>query len=129
VTTESVRAYCLSLPHATEDLKPQWGDALLLRIAGKIFVSMSLTQVPLRMNVKCTPERFAELLEVEGVKIADYVGRYHWIDVPLAGVFPDSELKELIRESYENVKAKLPKSALAPKPKPAKKVKKQRMKN
>src|SRR6185369_9418107 len=72
VTTESVRAYCLSLPHATEDLKPQWGDALLLRIAGKIFVSMSLTQVPLRMNVKCTPERFAELLEVEGVKIADY---------------------------------------------------------
>jgi len=112
VTTESVRAYCLSLPHATEDLKPQWGDALLLRIAGKIFVSMSLTQVPLRMNLKCTPERFAELLEVEGVKIADYVGRYHWIDVPLAGVFRDAELKELIRESYENVKAKLPKSAL-----------------
>lgn len=110
--TESVRAFCLSLPHATVDLKPQWGDALLFRIAGKIFVSMSLAEVPLRMNVKCTPERFAELLETEGVKIAAYVGRYHWIDVPLSGVFRDAELKALIRESYENVKAKLPKSAL-----------------
>ena len=109
---ESIRACCLSLPQATEDIKPQWGDALLFRIANKIFVSMSLAEVPLRMNVKCTPERFHELLEIDGVKIAAYVGRYHWIEVPLAGVLRDSELKELIRESYENVKAKLPKSAL-----------------
>jgi predicted DNA-binding protein (MmcQ/YjbR family) len=108
--TESVRAYCLSLPHTTEDLKPQWGDALLFRIAGKIFVSMSLAEVPLRMNLKCTPERFLELLEKQGVKMAAYVGRYNWIDVPLAGVFRDTELKQLIRESYENVKAKLPKN-------------------
>ena len=107
--SEAVRRYCLSLPNATEDLKPQWGDALLFRIAGKIFVSMSLADVPLRMNVKCTPERFAELLEIEGVKVAAYVGRYHWIEVPLAGVFRDAQMKELIRESYENVKAKLPK--------------------
>ncbi len=111
--TESVRSYCLSLPQATEDLKPQWGDALLFRIAGKIFVSMSLAEVPLRMHVKCTPERFAELLEIDGVKVAAYVGRYHWIDFPIAGVFRDSEVKELVRESYENVKSKLPKSALA----------------
>ena len=116
--TESVRLYCLSLPHATADLKPQWGDALLFRIAGKIFVSTSLSEVPLRMNLKCTPERFAELLETEGVKIADYVGRYHWISVPLAGVFRDAELKGLIRESYDNIKAKLPKSAFS-KPKKA----------
>lgn len=110
---ESLRDYCLSLPHATADLKPQWGDALLFRIAKKIFVSMSLADPPLRMNVKCTPDRFAELLETEGVKVADYVGRYHWIEVPLAGVFRDPELRDLIRESYENVCAKLPKKALA----------------
>src|ERR1051326_5687800 len=112
---EAVRAYCLSLPQATEDLKPQWGDALLFRIANKIFVYMALADVPVQMNVKCTPERFAELLEVDGVRIADYVGRYHWIVFPIAGVFRDSEIKRLIQESYENVKAKLPKSALKPK--------------
>jgi predicted DNA-binding protein (MmcQ/YjbR family) len=111
--TGTLRTYCLSLPHATEDLKPQWGDALLFRIAGKIFVSVALADVPVNMNVKCTPERFHELLEVEGVRIADYVGRYQWINFPIAGAFRDSELKELVRESYENVKAKLPKKALA----------------
>ena len=111
--TESIRAFCLSLPHATEDLKPEWGDSLLFRIGNKIFVSMGLADVPVNMNVKCTPERFAELLEVEGVRIADYVGRYNWINFPIAGTLRDTEIKGLIRESYENVKAKLPKSALA----------------
>ena len=110
--TEGLRKYCLSLPGATEDLKPQWGDALLFRIANKIFVSMSLADPPLRMNLKCTPARFAELLEIDGVKVADYVGRYHWIEVPLTGVFRDSELRELVRESYENIRSKLPKKAL-----------------
>ena len=51
---EAIRAYCLSLPHATEDLKPEWGDALLFRIADRIFVSVSLSSVPVMMPVKCT---------------------------------------------------------------------------
>ena len=119
---EAIRKHCLSLPNATADLKPEWGDSVLFRIAGKIFASMSLTEVPLNMNVKCTPERFAELLEIDGVRPADYVGRYQWINFPLKGVFRDAEIKDLIRESYENVKAKLPKSVLA------KKVKKVRTK-
>ena len=110
---ESIRAHCLSMPQATEDIKPEWGDSILFRIAGKIFASMSLTEVPLNMNVKCTPERFAELLEVDGVRPADYVGRYQWINFRTEGVFRDAEIKELIRESYENVKSKLPKTALA----------------
>jgi len=128
VDVESIRAYCLSLPQATEDIKPQWGDALLFRIAGKIFVSMSLSDIPLHMNAKCTPARFAELLEVAGVKVAAYVGRYHWIDFPIAGVFRDAEVKELISESYENVRSKLPKSALGSKQTPARKPKKLKMK-
>ena len=119
---ETIRKHCLSLPHATADLKPEWGDSVLFRIAGKIFASMSLTEVPLNMNVKCTPSRFAELLEIDGVRPADYVGRYQWINFPLKGVFRDSEIKELINESYENVKAKLPKSALSPQGKAGKKV-------
>jgi predicted DNA-binding protein (MmcQ/YjbR family) len=110
---ESIRAHCLSMPHSTEDIKPEWGDSILFRIGGKIFASMSLTEVPLNMNVKCTPERFAELLEVDGVRPADYVGRYQWINFRTDGVFRDSEIKDLIRESYENVRSKLPRSALA----------------
>jgi predicted DNA-binding protein (MmcQ/YjbR family) len=126
---ESIRKHCLSFPQATADLKPEWGDSVLFRIAGKIFASMSLTEVPLNMNVKCTPERFAELLEIDGVRPADYVGRYQWINFPLKGVFRDAEIKELIRESYDNVTAKLPKSALTPKAKAVKKRTKKRQKN
>lgn len=109
---DSIRAYCLSLPQATEDIKPEWGDTLLFRIAGKIFASISLSDIPLRINLKCTPERCAELLEVEGVRRADYTGRYNWITFRIAGVFRETELRELIAESYANICAKLPKRAL-----------------
>lgn len=114
---EAVRRYCLSLPDATEDLKAEWGDSLLFRIGGKIFASTSLSQVPHRMNLKCTAERIAELLEIDGVRRAAYVGRYDWIDVPLSGVFRDGELRELIHESYENIRAKLPKRVAEKPPK------------
>lgn len=113
VDIETIRAHCLSLPHATEDLKPEWGDALLFRVAGKIFVSVSLGSVPVMMNVKCTPERCAELLEIEGVWRADYVGRYNWVTFAIGGVFRDGEIRGLIAESYENIRAKLPNSAMA----------------
>jgi len=32
---EQVRAYCLSFPHATENV--QWGNDLVFKIAGKMF--------------------------------------------------------------------------------------------
>ena len=107
---EAVRRYCLSLPEATEDLKAEWGDSLLFRVGGKIFASTSLSQVPHRMNLKSTPERIRDLLEIEGVHRAAYVGRYDWVDVPLSGVFRDAELRDLIRDSYDNICAKLPKA-------------------
>ena len=110
---EAIRAYCLSLPHATEDIKPEWGDTLLFRIADKIFASISLSDVPLAINLKCTPERCSELLETEGVRRAPYMGRYDWIQFEIADVFRDGEVRQLIRESYQNIRAKLPKSVAA----------------
>ena len=41
---EELRRYCLSLPHATEDV--QWGNNLLFRIAGKMFAIAALDQIP-----------------------------------------------------------------------------------
>ena len=37
---ETLRRYCLSLPHATEGI--QWGNDLLFRIAGKMFAVVAL---------------------------------------------------------------------------------------
>jgi len=104
---DSIREYCLSLPGATE--KIQWEDVLLFCVGGKIFVSLSLNPaVEDRIAFKCNPETFAELLEREGARPAAYVGRFKWIGLHDLNVLPVAELRELIRASYELVKAKLP---------------------
>jgi len=37
---ETVRTYCLSFPHATENV--QWGNDLVFKIAGKMFAVLVL---------------------------------------------------------------------------------------
>jgi predicted DNA-binding protein (MmcQ/YjbR family) len=106
---DSIRDYCLSFPHATEDI--QWGDDLLFRIAGKIFAGTGLNPASARrLSLKCTPEKFAELIERNGIVPAPYTARYHWVSVELDAL-EEPELKELIKHSYEMVLSKLPKKA------------------
>jgi len=104
---ESVRRYCLSLPHATEGI--QWQHDLLFRIAGKMFAVVSLEEVPNRLSFKCTPEEFAELVEHDGIIPAPYMARNHWVTLESCSVLPAAETKRLIRNSYNMVAAKLPK--------------------
>lgn len=101
---DSIRRFCLSCPQATENL--QWGDDLCLKVGGKIFAALSLSSVPQRLSLKCTPEKFAELTELEGIIPAPYVGRYKWVLLERLDVLPAVELKDLIRQSYEMVAAK-----------------------
>lgn len=110
---ESLRRYCLSFPHATENL--QWGDDLCFKVGGKIFAVVSLGSVPQGMSLKCTPERFAELVEQDGIIPAPYVGRYKWVLLQRLDVLPQKELKELIQQSYQmvSVKAKIKRGARA----------------
>ncbi|HYN16222.1 MAG TPA: MmcQ/YjbR family DNA-binding protein [Terriglobales bacterium] len=109
---DSIREYCLSLPGTTENI--QWEDVLLFRVGGKIFVMVNLNPAGEdRIAFKCDPETFAELLEREGARPAAYVGRFQWIGLRDFNVLPAAKLRELIRRSYELVKAKLPKKKLA----------------
>jgi predicted DNA-binding protein (MmcQ/YjbR family) len=104
MNADSIRKYCLSFPRATENL--QWGDDLCFKIGGKIFAVIGLDSVPQRMSFKCTPEKFAELCELEGIRPAPYVGRYKWVMLEQLDILPDAELRELIQQSYEMVAAK-----------------------
>jgi predicted DNA-binding protein (MmcQ/YjbR family) len=49
---------------------------------------------------------FAEMIEREGIHPAPYVGRYKWVMLDRLDAVPWSELRELIRQSYEMVAAK-----------------------
>jgi predicted DNA-binding protein (MmcQ/YjbR family) len=58
------------------------------------------------LSFKCTPEKFAGLVEREGIVPAAYVGRYHWVSLQQLEVLPWSELQDLVQESYGIVAAK-----------------------
>ena len=104
-----VRAFCLSLPHATEDV--QWEHDLLFRIAGKMFCVANLEpgMSPTKIAFKCTPEKFAELVEIDGIIPAPYMARNHWVAMLDMNALRQPEIKELIQESYQMILAKLPK--------------------
>jgi predicted DNA-binding protein (MmcQ/YjbR family) len=109
---ESVRSFCLSLPHVTEDI--QWESDLLFRIGGKMFAVLALDiSYGHVMSFKCTPEKFAELAEQDGIVPAPYVARYHWVALERFDALSASELKSLIKNSYQMVLTKLPKNARA----------------
>ncbi len=103
-----VREFCLSLPHTTEDV--QWGDNLLFRVGRKIYCLLNLEpQAKVKFSFKCTPEKFAELVEIEGIIPAPYMARNHWVAIVDLGALRQPEIKELIRGSHALVFEKLPK--------------------
>ena len=104
-----VRAFCLSLPNATEDV--QWEHDLLFRIAGKMFCIANLEPgvSPTKIAFKCTPEKFAELVEMEGIIPAPYMARNYWVAMLDMNALRQPEIKELIQGSYQMILEKLPK--------------------
>lgn len=105
---EAIRTYCLSLPHVTE--RVQWGNDLLFCIGEKMFAVAGLdAQHPTKLSFKCTPEKFAELVEQEGIIPAPYVARYHWVALEDLNALPQRELKALLKNAYQLVHDKLPK--------------------
>lgn len=104
---ETLRELCLSMPHASEDVK--WQNDLCFSIGGKMFCVASLEndRTP-RISFKCTPEKFAELTEIDGIIPAPYVARYHWVAVEGTSVLDEDDFEDLITKSYMLVREKLP---------------------
>ena len=105
---EWIRKLCLSFADVTEDMP--WAEDLCFKVHGKIFTGMVLSdgRFP-RLTLKCAADKFHELLEIEGISPAPYVGRYKWVTLANPNVLPANELDSLIRQSYEMVAAKAPK--------------------
>jgi predicted DNA-binding protein (MmcQ/YjbR family) len=104
---DELRKFCLSFPGATEDVK--WGNDLTFLVGNKMFAVTGLEAAQTAVSFKCTPEKFAELVERDGIIPAHYVARYHWVTVENMGALKPDELKNLIENSYRMVREKLPK--------------------
>jgi predicted DNA-binding protein (MmcQ/YjbR family) len=110
---EWVREFCLGLPHTTE--KVRWEHNLLFCVGDKVYCVANLEpgNGPSLVTFKCTPERFAELVEIEGIIPAPYMARNHWVSVTDMDCLRRSEIQKHIRGSYDLVLGKLPKKTQA----------------
>lgn len=110
---ERIRAYLLTLPHVVETM--QWGANLVFwvgdkAIGGKMFALINLDddQHGQVISYSAGPERYAELLEIEGIFPAPYMARIHWVAVEHWNVFRTSEWEQQLAAAYAITSAKLP---------------------
>ena len=106
-----IRAICMALPHVTETV--QWGDNLVFKVSGKIFVIAPLEPANTCLSFKCTKEEFDELIERPGIIPAPYLARAHWVSLEDASAMPKAEVKRRLEEAHAIVYAGLPKKARA----------------
>ncbi|MBI5771273.1 MAG: MmcQ/YjbR family DNA-binding protein [Verrucomicrobia bacterium] len=108
----ALRTYALSLPQTT--VVKQWGEHLVFKVAGKMFLIIGLDgQLVDGVTLKCAPEEFDALTDIDGITQAPYCAKRHWVRVGDLGALPAVELERLIRHSYDLVVAKLPKKLQA----------------
>ena len=108
---ESVRRYCMSLPHTTETV--QWENDLVFKIGGRMYAVAALEPGPHWLSFKASAEDFAALTERDGIKPAPYLARAQWVSLEAPDTLPVVELKPLLRRAYDLVFAKLTKKAQA----------------
>jgi predicted DNA-binding protein (MmcQ/YjbR family) len=109
---EWIRRFCMALPHTTEG-SPFGPDDLVFKVGGKMYAVAVLVPAPVCLSFKCTPEEFAELVERPGIVPAPYSARYSWVALETEDALPRSEIKRLLKQSYELVFEKLPKKTKA----------------
>jgi predicted DNA-binding protein (MmcQ/YjbR family) len=114
---ERVRGFLLGLPHVVETM--QWGDNLVFwvgdkAVGGKMFCLLNLEAGTHGViSYSAGPERFAELVEVEGMVPAPYMARIFWVAAERWEVLRNSEWESELRAAHAITLAKLPKGVLA----------------
>jgi predicted DNA-binding protein (MmcQ/YjbR family) len=108
---EDLRKICMSFPGATEH--EIWGNDLTFKVGNKMFAHSVLEVARVWLSFKTSDEKFAELVERQDVIPAPYLARAKWVALESREAIPASELRELLREAYDLVVAKLPKKTQA----------------
>lgn len=103
MTFGELRDYCAS-KHGAEETFPFGETVLVFKVAGKMFALTSLDQLPLRVSLKCDPERAVELRErYAAVQPGYHLSKVHWNTVELDGSVPAREVRSWIDDSYDLV--------------------------
>lgn len=105
---EQIRNYCLSKPHATEDM-PFGSEYVVFRIGGKIFCCLALVLGNV-VQLKWSPDEFDETLAAYPyVRQAWHWHKRHMIQFDLSETaVPDTVARQLIDRAYAYVAGRLP---------------------
>jgi predicted DNA-binding protein (MmcQ/YjbR family) len=114
---ERIRTFLLTLPHTVETR--QWGNNLVFWVAdrtigGKMFALINLDDPGDRLAQTVIafathPDRFHELLEIEGIIPAPYLARAHWVALRHWQALRKSDLEDLLGSAASLTYDKLPK--------------------
>ncbi len=111
MNVEEIRAYCIDKKGVTESF-PFDNDTLVFKVLDKIFLLISLERQPLRINVKCDPEKAIELRESYSDNILPgyHMNKLHWNTVIINQELSNTLIKKFIDDSYHLVLKSLPKA-------------------
>jgi predicted DNA-binding protein (MmcQ/YjbR family) len=113
MTRDEVMTICLNLP-AAEETYPFGEDVAVIKVGGKMFALVPLSEEPGSVNLKCDPARALELREAyAGIRPGYHQNKRHWNTVTLDGSVEDDVVRGLIADSYDLVFAGLPRSVRA----------------
>ena len=102
---ERLRQAILSYPESTEEI-PFGPEVLVYKVAGKMFATLVPDEVPVRMNLKCDPDRALELRDAhEAIDPGYHMNKRHWNTLTLDGSLADAFVEELIAHSFDRVLA------------------------
>ncbi|HZL28723.1 MAG TPA: MmcQ/YjbR family DNA-binding protein [Acidobacteriaceae bacterium] len=110
---ESARKFLLTLPDVVET--QQWGDNLVFWVGDKAIGGKMSCLLNLGggehgvVSYSAGPERYAELVEREGLKPAPYMARIHWVAAERWSAWRNAEWESELRAARDLTYAKLPK--------------------
>lgn len=101
LTHKEVEEYILSMPNAKLDY-PFGEKVAVYKVKDKMFAIIEEKSSPLRISLKCDPQLAVLLREkYEEVMPGYHLNKKHWNTIVLSGQLSDSEVKDLIRHSFE----------------------------
>lgn len=114
MNVEQFRDYCLSLAGVSERMTfasspdPYNRDILCFYVGDKWFCLVNIEAFDF-CSLKCDPDESSELqARYMGITPGWHMNKRHWISVRFDSDVPDDEIKRLVRNSYESVRATLP---------------------
>lgn len=110
LTAADLKTICLEQA-AAEETFPFNAEVSVFKVAGKMFALSSLDAEPLSISLKCVPEVAVKLrIEYPAITAGYHLNKQHWNTVLIDDAVPDQLVREMIEDSYDLVRAGLPKA-------------------